>query len=79
MQPMPSRNVLGGPLKPCSVDPVTGFFRNGRCDTCAEDTRASANIGAMALRTKARFPNGEALITYDDRLDPTGSALRATR
>ena len=36
-------------------------------------------LGAMALRTKARFPNGEALITYDDRLDPTGSALRATR
>lgn len=37
MTPLPARNVLGGPLKPCSVDPVTGFFRNGRCDTCAED------------------------------------------
>ena len=37
MTPLPSRNVLGGPLKPCSVDPVTGFFRNGQCDTCAED------------------------------------------
>jgi len=37
MTPLPSRNVLGGPLKPCSTDPVTGFFRNGRCDTCAED------------------------------------------
>lgn len=36
-------------------------------------------LGAMALRTKARFPQGEALITYDDRLDPTGSALGATR
>ena len=31
-------NVLGGPLDPCSTDPVTGFFRNGTCDTCAEDT-----------------------------------------
>ncbi len=37
MTPLPSRNVLGGPLKPCSNDPVTGFFRNGHCDTCAED------------------------------------------
>ncbi len=37
MTPLPSRNVLGGPLKPCSHDPLTGFFRNGHCDTCAED------------------------------------------
>ena len=37
MIPLPSRNVLGGPLKPCSTQPLTGFFRNGRCDTCAED------------------------------------------
>ena len=37
MNPLPSRNVLGGPLKSCSTDPVTGFFRNGHCDTCEED------------------------------------------
>ena len=37
MTPRPSRNVLGGPLKPCSTSPMTGFFRNGNCDTCAED------------------------------------------
>jgi uncharacterized protein (DUF2237 family) len=34
----PSRNVLQGPLKSCSHEPITGFFRNGHCDTCAEDT-----------------------------------------
>ncbi len=33
----PSVNVLGGSLQPCSRAPVTGFFRNGACDTCAED------------------------------------------
>ena len=33
----PSRNVYGDTLIPCSTDPVTGFFRNGACDTCAED------------------------------------------
>lgn len=32
-----ARNVLGGPLKPCSRNPVTGFFRDGLCRTCAED------------------------------------------
>jgi uncharacterized protein len=38
MTPLPSRNVLGGPLKACSHAPNTGFFRNGHCDTCSEDT-----------------------------------------
>jgi hypothetical protein len=33
----PSRNVLGGTLENCSLRPMTGFFRNGCCDTGAED------------------------------------------
>jgi len=33
----PSRNVLGGVLENCSLKPMTGFFRNGCCDTGAED------------------------------------------
>jgi uncharacterized protein (DUF2237 family) len=33
----PARNVLGGTLAPCSLRPLTGFFRNGACDTCPED------------------------------------------
>lgn len=37
VQPVPSINVLGEPLEPCSTDPITGFFRNGQCDTCAQD------------------------------------------
>ncbi len=37
MTPLPSRNVLGGPLKSCSAEPLTGYFRNGHCDTCADD------------------------------------------
>jgi uncharacterized protein (DUF2237 family) len=31
------RNVLGGALAPCSMDPLTGFFRNGCCETGPED------------------------------------------
>ena len=32
-----ARNVLGTELIPCSLDPVTGFFRNGCCETSHED------------------------------------------
>lgn len=41
-----SVNVLGQPLRSCSQDPVTGFFRNGTCDTCAED-RGSHTVCAV--------------------------------
>lgn len=37
MEKDPAINVLGEPLKSCSSDPVTGFFRDGACNTCAED------------------------------------------
>ncbi|MCX2780675.1 DUF2237 family protein [Microbulbifer thermotolerans] len=32
-----SINVFGDPLLPCGLDPVTGFFRDGCCNTCEED------------------------------------------
>ena len=32
-----SINVFGEPLVPCGDDPVTGFFRDGKCNTCDED------------------------------------------
>lgn len=32
-----SVNVLGQPLGPCSGKPLTGFFRDGHCNTCAAD------------------------------------------
>ena len=31
------RNVLGGDLEECGLDPVTGFFRDGCCSTGPED------------------------------------------
>ena len=46
MEKDPSVNVLGTELQPCSADPVTGFFRNGACDTCAED-RGSHTVCAV--------------------------------
>jgi hypothetical protein len=32
-----SINVLGGTLSACSSDPITGFFRDGHCNTCMQD------------------------------------------
>jgi uncharacterized protein (DUF2237 family) len=31
------RNVLGGRLEPCGTDPLTGFYRDGCCNTGLED------------------------------------------
>lgn len=35
--PFDDKNVLGGPLAPCSTSPRTGFYRDGCCNTGAED------------------------------------------
>ncbi|APX90463.1 hypothetical protein BV394_12595 [Brevirhabdus pacifica] len=40
-------NVLGGPLAPCSHQPRTGFFRDGHCNTCAEDTGSHTVCAVM--------------------------------
>ncbi len=37
LEPFESLNVFGAELEPCSSDPVTGFFRDGCCNSCAED------------------------------------------
>ena len=31
------KNVFGEPLEPCSNDPLTGFFRDGCCNSSAND------------------------------------------
>jgi len=31
-------NVLGEPLEPCSSDPLTGWYRNGCCETGGDDS-----------------------------------------
>ncbi len=40
-------NVLGGALETCSTDPVTGFYRNGCCDTGPEDRGAHTVCAVM--------------------------------
>ncbi len=46
MTPDAPLNVLGGALASCSTDPVTGFFRDGHCNTCEAD-RGSHTVCAV--------------------------------
>jgi uncharacterized protein (DUF2237 family) len=47
------RNVLGGPLLPCSVAPLTGFFRDGCCNTGPEDI----GLHVVCAEVSAEFLN----------------------
>lgn len=44
-------NVLGTELVPCSYDPLTGFFRDGCCNTSDEDIGAHV----VCIRATAEF------------------------
>jgi uncharacterized protein len=46
-EPAPSRNVLGGPLARCSDQPLTGFFRDGCCNTSDEDAGSHTVCAVM--------------------------------
>jgi len=46
MKKDPPLNAEGGILAACSQDPVTGFFRDGHCNTCAQD-RGSHTVCAV--------------------------------
>ena len=46
-----AKNVLGTELEPCSYDPLTGFYRNGCCDTGAEDV----GLHTVCIEATAEF------------------------
>lgn len=46
-----AHNVLGTELESCSTSPLTGFYRNGCCDTGAED----AGIHTICTQVTAEF------------------------
>ncbi len=45
--PPPQNNVLGTPLVPCSTEPMTGFFRDGCCNTSRADVGAHTVCAEM--------------------------------
>jgi uncharacterized protein len=46
-----AQNVLGGELVPCSLDPLTGFYRDGCCNTGAEDV----GVHTVCIRATVEF------------------------
>lgn len=46
-----AKNVLGTPLEPCSLDPLTGFYRNGCCDT----GRGDFGVHVVCIEATAEF------------------------
>jgi uncharacterized protein (DUF2237 family) len=44
-------NVLGGVLQTCCTSPLTGFYRNGRCDTGPED----AGVHSVCIKVDDDF------------------------
>jgi uncharacterized protein len=53
-RPAKARNVLGGDLEPCSIDPITGFYRDGACNTGPQD-RGSHTVCARVTREFLEF------------------------
>ncbi len=45
-----ARNVLGGTLEPCSMRPLTGFFRDGCCNTGPDDVGSHTVCTVMTLQ-----------------------------
>ena len=41
------KNVFGEPLEPCSNDPLTGWFRDGYCNTNEYDIGIHTVCGTM--------------------------------
>ena len=58
MQDEASKNVLGTALRPCSQDPVTGFFRTGRCETGPRD-RGQHVVCAEMTETFLQFTKSQ--------------------
>jgi len=44
---VPERNVLGADLEPCGFDPMTGWFRDGCCNTSPEDVGSHTICAVM--------------------------------
>lgn len=61
MEKEPSVNVLGGVLEPCSMEPRTGFFRDGCCNTAWEDR----GLHTVCVVTTAEFLAWSAYIGND--------------
>ena len=56
-----AQNVLGEELQPCNFDPLTGFYRDGCCNTGAEDL----GVHTVCTRVTAEFLTFSASVGND--------------
>jgi uncharacterized protein (DUF2237 family) len=56
-----AKNVLGEELQPCSFEPLTGFYRDGCCNTGADD----AGVHVVCARMTADFLEFSRLVGND--------------
>ena len=56
-----SRNVLGGVLEPCSTVPLTGFFRDGCCNTSPAQTSSATAPSSKSWACAGRLGLGTAV------------------
>ena len=72
-QAPPDRNVLGGPLAPCSSDPLTGFFRDGCCRSGPDDIGVHPVCAVMTREFRAfTVAAGNDLVTPRPEFDFPG-------
>lgn len=65
---MSSKNVLGGPLKVCGCDPMTGYFRDGFCKTSSTDF-GNHSICAVVTKEFLEYSASKG----NDLMSPVGS------
>ena len=53
-RPVPTRNVLGEALEICSFKPMTGFYRDGCCNTGQEDVGSHTVCAVMTAEFRPR-------------------------
>ena len=59
-------NVLGQELEPCGIDPLTGFFRDGSCNTDERDLGSHTICAVMSQE----FLDHQTNIGNDGRVPP---------
>ena len=73
-------NVLGEPLEPCSTDPLTGFFRDGCCNT---DENSLFTERRVIQEVRSQFSNVVTLVAnvnaQNQAVISATSALEATQ
>jgi len=81
-RPVAARNVLGEPLEICSIKPITGFYRDGCCNTGQEDV-GSHTVCARRESGANQRSGGKAgwwrKPAASREVRPKGSALKGNR